>query len=846
MKIIKRKKQTNKEIEVKRYNPDYDKGLTKQEVLDRVSAGFINKAKVKTNRNYFQIIVKNVFTFFNILLISIGAILIYFGLWTSCIFLVVFILNLAIGLFQDIRSKVLVDRLSLMNEAKVKTVRDGKTLEIYASNLVIDDVIILANNEQIPCDSIIIYGDCTVDESLVTGESLPVKKDIGDNLLSGTYIYHGRCFARVTAVGKDNYIEKLNEKSKSFKAPKSQMFLQINALFKIIGIIVIIFGIINITEFTSIKISQDAGSLKDWDAIYKWLSSSIILPLAGALISMIPSGMYLLTSTSLAVGIINLTKNKVLVQDMYSIETLARIDTLCLDKTGTITDGTMSIYDYLIYDDKYRAPMFDTIMASYNWAVNDEGYTGLALKDKFGIKDVFVSQGVIQFNSVNKYSAATLENIGTIVVGAYGFVPLTNNDSFKDKVEELSKKGFRILVVGLSKGKIIKNKLPNKVEGIALIVIQDHIRENAPSIIKWFNDNQVEVKIISGDNVLTVAEIAKNVGVANADKYISLEGKSIEEVKTLCEEYTIFGRVSPEQKEALIEALKEKKHTVGMFGDGVNDVLSLKAANVSISIKSASRASRDTASLVILDNDFAHLPEIVAQGRRVINNLQRTCSLFLTKTVFSVTLNLFFIIYALVTQFATDNAILWPFTPNSFYAWEIITIGLAAFFLALEPNNERVKGNFLRNIFRDSLPNGLIISIVMIVFICYARATNLDVSDPNSIRTIGTYLISISSCLVLFQVCYKFNWYRAIVFIVSIVLVASIFLLSTFGNVTNNWLQLGSMDSQPPRYLSTSQMITVAILCSISLVLMAAVFFIPKIILKINNNKKKNIDKEEE
>lgn len=811
---------------ITRYKADYDIGLSHKQVERRIADGLTNKSKNKSSNTYWHIIAKNFFTFFNILLAAIGVILLSFQLYSSCVFLVILLLNLGIGLVQDIRSKRLLDKLSLLNKEKTLVIRDGIETNINPSELVLDDIVILRDGDQIPCDSIVVFGNCSVNEALVTGESLPLNKKPKDKILSGTYISHGRIFARINAIGDDNYIETLQQKSKDYKAPKSQMFVQLNALFKVIAVVVVIFGIVDIVQFSTINFAGRNPTFSELQ--------TMILSLSGALISMIPSGMYLLTSTSLAAGAISLANKKVLCQDVYSIETLARIDTLCIDKTGTITDGTMSVYTYEVIDTQFvKNPLFKTIMKSYNWAINENNFTGVALKEKFGLKNVFDSSEVIPFNSVNKYSATTLEKVGTICVGAFGYVPLIDNDKINKKVEDYSKMGYRVLVVGFSKDSIKNQKLPAKMTCLGLIVIQDQIRKNAKEILGWFGNNDVDIKVISGDNPLTVSEVAKIVGLKNADKYISLENVPIKKIPDLVDKYNVFGRVSPEQKEAIVLALKEKKHVVGMFGDGINDVLSLKQANVSITVNSASNACKDICNLMLIDDDFGKLPEIVAQGRRVINNLQRTCSLFLTKTIFSILLNLFFIIFGTITYANNPGAgaesFLWPFSPNNFYAWELFTIGLSAFFLALEPNNERIKGNFLYNIFKEAGPNGAIISIIIMFFYMFVyffgAKTGLFINSPsNYLSTICVYFMSIASVFVLLQVAFKLNLYRSIVFGGSVLLSFGLFMRSIFSeSEATNWLKL--FGTTAPRTLDTVGIVTIIVMVSTCALIMGTIFF---------------------
>lgn len=809
---------------IRRYKAKYNRGLTLYQVNKRESEGLINKSSVKTSRTYKEILTKNLVSFFNILLIALGIILICFGLWTSCVFLVILIANITIGLIQDIRSKRIVDRLSLVNKEKITVVRDSKELEVYPEELVLDDIIILKDDVQVPCDSIVVYGECSVNEALVTGESIPLKKVEGSKLLSGTYLTNGRCYAQVENIGNDNYIERLQAKSKNKSAPKSQMYVTLNKIFKYVTFFVIILGILDILQTGIITYAE----LNPDSDLYKWLKEDVVRQVSGALISMIPSGMYLLTSVSLAVGIIALFKQRVAVQDMYSIETIARVDTLCIDKTGTITDGKMSVSRYDLMSKRFNPALFETLMGSFNDGVDDTNFTALALKEKFGTKPVFDAIETQPFNSVFKYSACELKDVGTIVVGAYGFVPLAESTKIKRMINEYSKKGYRTLVVGFSKKSIKNGKIPADLELISIIILQDHIRTNAKSIIEWFQNNDVNIKVISGDNELTVSEIAKAVNVNSAEKYISLDGKSDEEVKKLALEYNIFGRVTPEQKELIVTSLKEQNHTVAMFGDGVNDLLGLRSADVSISIRSGSKAAKDISSLILLDNDFKRLTNVVAQGRRVINNLQRTCSLFLTKTVFAILLNIFFLVLGTITYTTGKDVVLWPFFPNTFYAWELVSIGIASFFLALEPNNERIKGSFVKNITRGALPGGIIISLTIIGYYLFSSLTGFT-NNPDIDRTIATYVISVSSIVVLFGVCFPFNLYRSLVFGGATILVFILFMWSIYSIPELNFLEIYPFDA--PRYLEDAGHIwAIFILILISCAVMLAEFFLSKYI----------------
>jgi len=752
---------------IERFYPSYEEGLTDEQVALRKEEKLVNKIKKDSFKQYLKIIISNVFTFYNILLFGIGIFLLVSDFKkqiTNCFFMIVVLCNTTIGLVQDIRSKYKTDKLTIIDSKKVEVVRNSKIISCNIDEVVLDDILHLKEGDQIPCDSYVLSGKAKVDESILTGESLPIEKIAGSSLMSGSYILSGSLFSKVVAVGKDNYANKIQEQTKNYKTPKSQMFLQLSRLFKIISSVVILLGVLTIISKGLVN-----SAFKNYENF-----KNQIAPIAGALISMIPSGMYLLISTTLTVGVIDLTSKKVLVQDMYSIETLARCEVLCLDKTGTITDGHMSVYDMiLLKNSMYDDERLKVIIGSFLSATDDDNFTAQALKDYFGTNKVFKKINALQFSTYNKYSSATLEDVGTITIGAYGYVPINDdNGQVKNIVDDYSKKSYRVLVVGYSKKPIKNDKSPEKMEAISIILIQDRIRINAKNIINWFINKGVNVKVISGDNPLTVMEVAKKVGIKNSDDYISLEGLTNEEVEKAALKYNIFGRVTPEQKEIIVKTLKDNDHVVGMFGDGVNDLLALKASNVGITIGSANKAAKDLANIILYNNDFGSLPDVIAQGRRVINNLQRTCSLFLIKTLYAILINIFFLITAI-----TPLKLTYPFEPSHFYGWDVICIGVAAFFLALEKNNDEiVKGSFLGTIFKAATINGTIMAFEVILLFLISPLMNKEFNSE--IVTFAVYFMAGGSIVALFGVSYPFDWYRLIIFIGSIIGTFAIFVLS--------------------------------------------------------------------
>ncbi len=807
--------------------PSYFKtGLSSGEISKLTLEGRVNKIKKSKSSSYLKIIAKNLFTFFNFLLFSIAIILAIFNQWSNMVFMVVVSANLVLGLIQDFRAKRIVDKLSLKNKSQYSVIRNSKEEKLYDEELVLGDIVILRSSDMVPCDSRVLTGSCYVNESILTGESDKSKKVANDELLSGTYLTSGEVYVVIEKVGEDNYINTLSAKSKEFKAPKSKLFLQINNIFKFLGIIVAVLGILQI-----LVISFTNSNIINSDQVtYELIGTIIIAPICGALISMIPSGMYLLFSTTLVAGVLVLSRKNVLVHDMYSLDMLARADVLCIDKTGTITTGNMFVNNVIKLDGSpFNENELQVILSNINRAVNDFNTTAVALKNYFGTKDNFKVKQIVHFDSSYKYSGATFEEVGTVIIGAYGFIKCVNdNDEIKSKIEELSNKGERVLMIAHSKNDINDEKVPEDLKFIGIIVIEDEIKKDAQEVLNWFKRNDVKIKILSGDNELTVKNIALKVNLEGADKSISLTGKEDEFIENNVENYDVYGRVSPEQKRVIVEALRKNGHTVAMFGDGVNDILAFKSADVSISVANGANAAKDLANLILTDNNFNGLPSIVAQGRRVINNLQRTCSLFLVKTAFSMLLNTFFLIFGLCT------GLTWPFSPGSFYAWELCSIGIASFLLALEPNSERIKGNFIKNIMVNALPPGILLSVTIAIFYSVAHFSGISQTygfTEDTLRSIATWYISIAALFVLIEVCLPVNKYRFFVLAVASVLIFVIFIWTIFGT---NWLVL---EGDAPRILSLPALSVLLVMVSVTLSILIIIWVI-KHFIKVKNIKK--------
>lgn len=761
-------------------NTSYNIGLTEEEVTSRKEQGLFNHRKKVVTKSWLKMIYDNFFTFFNVLIYIFAIIAIVAGKWSQLLFLIVIIANSTIGIIQDIRARKLVEKLSIVNNLKATVIRDKEEKEIPIQELVLDDVIFVKNGDQIPCDSIILKGKCSVNESMLTGEPDAIKKKLNDTIYAGTYVTSGNCYARVKSISILNKAEQIQSKASKFRKSNSEILRSIKHLFKVLGITIIVLGIA-----TLFAMWYCLGDEFTWENLIKDGTSAIgdapISKFIGSMVSMIPTGMFLLTSVTLSVGVITLSKKRCLVQEMYSIEMLARVDTLCLDKTGTITDGTMSKSDYIKLDRNFNEEKISPIISSILFATKDDNFTAEALKKAYGDEEIYKAKAVLPFSSETKSSAAYFDKVGTFAIGALGYIKISNKEETQEVVKKYSSKGYRCLIVCYSKSKIEGDKLPKVMTCVGIVLLEDHIRDDAPQILSWFAENNVDIKVISGDDPITVSEIAKKAGIKNSNLYISLEGLSLDQVKKIANEYTIFGRVSPDQKEALVIALKEKGKTVAMTGDGVNDILALKRADCSIAMASGSDAAKNISQLVLLDSNFSVLTSVVAEGRRVINNIQRTSSLFLAKTFTSVMLSLI----SVIAMFASRNIDLqFPLTINNFYIWETAFIGVAGFFLALEPNSKRIEGGFLSTALKKSIPAGLcVVSVLTILYILYvidfyAFTYNNGVKD---LLTYDTYItieqfagegqafkaacgisMAFLGCVIFLRTCYPFSKFRAI------------------------------------------------------------------------------------
>ncbi len=708
-------------------------GLTSSEVIDREKRGLVNSQKLKTSKSYVKILFDNIFTWFNMICFALAGVLIAVGSYKNLTFIVVFMTNLVIGIVQEMKAKKMVDKISVLSTSKVKVLRDGEEKEINIDKVVLGDVLCLSLGDQICADSIVLDGEAEVNESMLSGESKPIKKKAGDEILSGSYLVSGNIKAEAVKVGDATYSAGLIKKARELKSNQSDILRTLNFIIKTIGIVLIPLGILTFLDtYGTIGLT---GSVERT---------------AASIIGMMPVGMFLLTSVSLVVGVLNLARKRTLVQELYSIEMLSRADILCLDKTGTITDGTMSVKSVLPIDcDIERVK---DVMASFVSASPSHNATSKALKEYFA-KDyngkIYPSTSMLAFSSERKYSAVSLENLGTFMLGAGEMVTNALTKEAKESIDALAGEGLRVVVLCESGEALCSEDMSLDNRVMALIAIEDNIRKDARDTIKWFQDNDVAIKVISGDSVDTVRSIAQKVGIASCDKYISLAGKSDEEVAKSAKEYNIFGRVSPEQKCIIVRELRKSGHKVAMTGDGVNDILAFKECDCAIAMASGSEACKGASNLIMLDSDFSAMPSIVMEGRRVINNISRASSLFLTKTFFTM----FLTIFVLIAKGYT-----YPLSPNQIIIWESCFIGLPAFFLALQPSKDRVSSSFIASLTSKALPAALVLFLSAIA--CYIYTTFTHQIDI--VPTLIAYTATFGAFIIMLNLFLPLNKYRSI------------------------------------------------------------------------------------
>lgn len=731
----------------------YD-GLTKQEVEYRINNNLVNNENIKYTRSTKTIILTNIFTLFNFINIGLLVLVLTTGSLQNGLFAFIIIINTIIAIIQEIKAKVILDNLKISTQEKVKVKRDGEIQEILKTEIVIDDVLVLSSGDQVVVDSVILKSsNLEVDESIITGESDPILKKKDDNLLSGAIIVSGNCLAKVVSIGKDNYEHKLIKEASNIEEEDSYLMKSVNKILKIVTFLIIPVGIL---LFTS-QYFYSGQSYKE-----------AILSTVAGIIGMIPEGLVLLTSLALTVGVIKMARRKVIIQKLSGIEMLSCVDVLCLDKTGTITDGSMEVIDTVnLTNDNIEEIMFNMIPDKL---VNA---TDIAISKKFTKGNIYNVKKAIPFSSYRKYSAKVFDQ-NTYILGALEYITKENISKYDKYLSKYIEKGYRIISLCKSKKDMDKD-IPSDIKVIAFIIIKDNVRLNAKETLKYFKEQEVDIKIISGDNPKTVSNIMKGLDFDNYDKYI--EGSNLptdyKELVSVINNYTIFGRCTPKQKQLIIKALKEKS-TVGMIGDGVNDILALKESDCGIALATGISAARSVSEVVLTTEDFSVLPKIVDEGRRVVNNIERVASMFLVKTTYS------FILSILVVILSHE----YPFYPIQLSLIGSICVGVPSFFLALEPNYNKVTGNFMVKVFRNALPSGICVFINIFFLIMITNLFNISYND---VRIIVVSLTGFINLRLLYNICKPLNLQRQILlvgctitFFELLILLPSLFLVNKY------------------------------------------------------------------
>lgn len=762
MKFGKKEKETQEEEvvrgEIQRVVPDYRVGLNPEQIRIREENGWTNDEVAPPGLTTKEIVHNNIFTYFNLIFLILAILLCLVGSFRNLTFLPVIICNTLIGIIQEIRSKKVLDKLSVLNAPKATVVREGKLQTIPAEKAVLDDVVKFQSGNQICADATVIDGEVQVNESLLTGESDEITKKPGDTLMSGSFVVSGSCLGRLEQVGADSYISKLTLEAKATKeGEQSEMIRSLDKLVQIVGFLIIPIGIVLFGQQyllgdSSIKTSMQA--------------------MVAAIIGMIPEGLYLLASVALVVSVMRLATKKVLVHDMKCIETLARVNVLCVDKTGTITENTMKVHDVVSLEpyEKEELPPLKELLGDFAHAMSKDNITMAAMQDYFTQGSGQVATSVTSFSSAFKYSSATFHTT-SYVLGAPEFVLRDDYEIYKETIESYGSEGYRVLVFGRYEGTPDGKALTEAVVPYGLVLLANPIRKEAWETFQYFADQGVDIKVISGDNPVTVSKVASQAGIANADNYIDASQlKTPDDIKRAVLKYTVFGRVTPDQKRQFVRALKEAGKTVAMTGDGVNDVLALKDADCSIAMASGSDAAAQASQLVLLESNFSCMPSVVLEGRRVVNNIERSASLFLVKNIFSFLLSLFSMAFMIT----------YPLEPSQISMVAMFTIGIPAFLLAMEPNKKMIEGHFLTNVLLKALPAGL--TDVLIVGFLTVFGQTFGMSNEE-ISTAATLLLAIVGLMILFKISKPMNVFRWIVWsaMVAGLLFCVIFLKNLFG-----------------------------------------------------------------
>ena len=767
-------------------NANINEGLNDEQVIYRIKEGFINEDSNSESKSILKIVLSKIFTVFNVISFAIAAIIIglavkdgesFFDTVKDLIFLFIMFANMIIGIITEVKSKQLIDKLSFDTNSTITVIRNGNEILIPSEELVTDDIIIIKAGQKIPADGKVRSGKIEVNESLITGESVSIAKGSGASVFGGSYVVSGTSKIQITNVGERSYIQKLAKQAKSFKTVQSEIMKSLNGYIKIVGILLV--------PIVFVLLMQLTNYFADFHSFFN--RKDDILGALAAIIGMVPSGLILLTSIALTTSVIKLAKQKVLVHELYCIENLARVDTLCLDKTGTITDGTMSVINQIMLTEEDIN--IKPIIANMLYVTKDSNETSLALEAKYGRSKRCKSIADLPFSSQRKYSAVSFTENETYIIGAPEFI---SKELYKEHYKQINieaRKGNRVLLLAKSDQVIKNDKVSGNIQAIALIVIQDNIREGAQRTLSFFRKNDVKILVISGDNPLTVSAIARKAGVRGAQKYINMSEVKDKDIPNIVDKYVVFGRVTPSQKQLLVKALKEKGHTVAMTGDGVNDILALKEANCSIAMASGSEAARNVSQIVLTDSNFSSMPSVVAEGRKVINNIQKVATLFINKNVFSFFIVCFVIAYNFIFVMKQNaTAISFPLKPSQLSLIDMLTIGFPATMLTFLPNNKPIQGRFMFNVLKNALPGALVVLFNAAVIYLVAHQNWIN---PDAVSTMITIATAATCLLVLLRVFFPINFFKVLLFFIIAVIL---------GFLIFNDLSLAAKQEEPVFY----------------------------------------------
>ena len=707
-------------------HPSPERGLTLDQAKELYKNGYGNTPAASPTKSDAQIVRENVFTFFNLIFVVLAGCLAAVGDFRDMMFLVIAVANTLIGIVQQIRSKRVIDKLTLLSSPEVRVVREGVVAEIRTERLVREDIVELSAGQQIPGDGPVVSGQVQVNEALITGEADAVIKNPGDKLLSGSFVVSGKCRARMDKVGADSYASKLTLAAKAEGGrARSEMMDSLDKLIRVVGIALIPMGL---ALFYNQHIVQELDLRRS------------VTGVVAALIGMIPEGLYLLTSVALAVSVVRLARNKTLIHDMNAIETLARVDVLCVDKTGTITKPEMEVSRVEVLDGETGEKGTEELLNAYCRSVEPDNDTAKAMARRFSKKSLWSAENVVPFTSAAKWSAVTFRGKGSYVLGAPDFILGGEYPALAPRVKPYQEEGCRVLLLAKCEQRPqLGQKLSGTVTPVALIALRNPVRAEAPAVFSYFARQGVTVKVISGDDPNTVSQVARQAEIQDAEQFVDASTLKDSDIPRAVEQYTVFGRVTPDQKRKFVRALQKEGHTVAMTGDGVNDVLALKDADCGVALASGSEAACQVAQLVLMNSNFASMPKVVAEGRRVINNIQRSAALYLVKNIFSL----------LLTIIALWQSFPYPFKPLQLSLVSALTIGIPSFFLALEPNHDLVQGKFMHNVLRRAFPGGLtnLIMVMGVELFVYAFGFSYD-----SLSTMSTILMGAVGLLVLYYI----------------------------------------------------------------------------------------------